>query len=210
MGTVPMAGHQVALNLASFTFMAPLGIAQASAVLVGHSVGRGDPPGARRAAGAGLLLATLLMLVTAAVFLTVPGLLARIYTNEVEVVALAITLIPVAGIFQVVDGLQVVAAGVLRGVADTKSPMIINLLGFWLVGMPVSLYFGFRTPAGPIGLWWGLAAGLGAVAFFLLIRVRHRMGQDLKRIIIDDPRPEPSAAETSPDVETSPEVETPT
>jgi MATE family multidrug resistance protein len=210
MGTVPMAGHQVALNLASFTFMAPLGIAQASAVLVGHSVGRGDPPGARRAAGAGLLLATLLMLVTAAVFLTVPGLLARIYTNEVEVIALAITLIPVAGIFQVVDGLQVVAAGVLRGVADTKSPMIINLLGFWLVGMPVSLYFGFRTPAGPIGLWWGLAAGLGAVAFFLLIRVRHRMGQDLKRIIIDDPRPEPSAAETSPDVETSPEVETPT
>ena len=102
------------------------------------------------------------------------------------VLALAASLIPVAGIFQVVDGLQVVESGVLRGVGDTKSPMVINLLGFWLVGMPISLYFGFRTSAGPIGLWWGLAAGLGAVAFFLLIRVRHRMGLDLHRIVIDD------------------------
>ena len=186
LGTVAMAGHQVALNLASFTFMAPVGIAQASAVMVGRAIGREDPFAARRAAGAGILLAAGFMTITASLFLTLPELLARIYTTDIAVLALAATLIPVAGIFQVVDGLQVVEAGVLRGVGDTKSPMVINLLGFWLVGMPISLYLGFRTSAGPIGLWWGLAAGLGAVAFFLLIRVRHRMGLDLRRIIIDD------------------------
>jgi MATE family multidrug resistance protein len=92
----------------------------------------------------------------------------------------------VAGIFQVFDGLQVVASGVLRGVGDTRSPMILNLLGFWCLGMPVSLWLGFRTSAGPVGLWWGLVVGLAAVAFLLLIRVRKRMGRDLRRIVIDE------------------------
>jgi MATE family multidrug resistance protein len=193
LGTMAMAGHQVALNLASFTFMVPVGISQASAVLVGRAIGREDPAGARRAAGGGVLLAVVFMTATALLFLTLPHLLARIYTDEVAVLALAVTLIPVAGIFQVVDGLQVVAAGVLRGIGDTKSPMIVNVLGFWLVGMPVSLYLGFRTPAGPVGLWWGLAAGLGAVSVLLLIRVRHRMGRDLQRIVIDDEHPGPLA-----------------
>ena len=95
-------------------------------------------------------------------------------------------LIPIAGIFQVFDGLQVVAAGVLRGVGDTRAPMVVNLLGFWLIGMPVSLYLGFRTGAGPVGLWWGLVAGLAAVAVFLLVRVRVRLGRELRRVVIDE------------------------
>lgn len=186
LGTVAMAGHQVALNLASLAFMAPLGIAQASAVMVGRAIGREDPAGARRSAGGGILLATGFMTLTAALFLTIPELLARVYTDEVAVLALAASLIPVAGVFQVVDGLQVVEAGVLRGVGDTHSPMVINLLGFWLVGLPISVFLGFKTAAGPVGLWWGLAFGLGAVALLLLARVRHRMGRDLRRVIIDD------------------------
>jgi len=186
LGTVAMAGHQVALNLASLTFMVPLGISQATAVRVGQGVGRGDPPGARRAAGAGLALGMAFMAGAAALFLLVPEALARVYSGEVEVVALAATLIPLAGVFQVFDGIQVVSTGVLRGVADTRSPMIVNLLGFWCIGMPVSAWLGFRTDAGPVGLWWGLVLGLAAVAVILLFRIRSRMGADLRRIVIED------------------------
>jgi MATE family multidrug resistance protein len=185
LGTVAMAGHQVALNLASLTFMVPLGISQATAVLVGQGVGREDPPGARRAAGAGLLLGLVFMTVTAMIFLFSPSLLARIYTGEAAVLALAVALIPLAGVFQVFDGLQVVASGVLRGIGDTRSPMLLNLLGFWCIGMPVGLWLGFGTPMGPRGLWWGLVLGLAAVSLLLLVRVRVRMGQELRRIDMD-------------------------
>lgn len=186
LGTVAMAGHQVALNLASVTFMVPLGISQATAVLVGHGVGRGDPTGARRAAGAGLMLGMTFMAATAVVFLLLPDALARVYSGEASVVALAVTLIPLAGIFQVFDGLQVVASGVLRGVGDTRSPMLLNLLGFWCIGMPVGLWLGFGLSMGPRGLWWGLVLGLAAVGILLLLRVRSRLVRDLPRITIDE------------------------
>ena len=100
--------------------------------------------------------------------------------------ALAALLIPLAGVFQIFDGLQVVSSGVLRGVGDTRSPMIVNLLGFWCLGMPVSAWLGFRTGLGPVGLWWGLVVGLAAVALFLLFRIRSHMGTDLRRIVIDE------------------------
>jgi len=186
LGTVAMAGHQVALNLASLTFMVPLGISQAAAVRVGQGVGREDASGARRAAGAGLLLGVSVMTLTAVIFLLFPEGLALIYTDQAEVVALAALLIPLAGVFQIFDGLQVVSSGVLRGVGDTRSPMIVNLLGFWCLGMPVSAWLGFRTGLGPMGLWWGLVVGLGAVAVFLLFRIRAHMGTDLRRIVIDE------------------------
>jgi len=186
LGTVAMAGHQVALNLASLTFMVPLGISQATAVLVGQGVGRDDPSAARRAAGAGLLLGVVFMTSTAVGFLFFPELLARAYSSDREVLRLAVTLIPLAGVFQVFDGLQVVGSGVLRGIGDTRSPMVLNLLGFWCVGMPVGVWLGFGTPLGPRGLWWGLVLGLATVSVLLLYRVRSRMGRDLPRIIIDE------------------------
>lgn len=186
LGTVAMAGHQVAINLASLTFMVPLGVAQATTVLVGRAVGRGDPPGARRSAGAGLLVGGLFMTGTAAFFLLAPGPLARIYTGEAGVLEVAVALIPVAGLFQVFDGLQVVATAVLRGVGDTRAPMVIHVAGFWLVGFPVSLLVGFRLGGGPVGLWWGLVAGLGAVALLLLGRVRRRFSGELTRLVIDE------------------------
>jgi MATE family multidrug resistance protein len=186
LGTVPMAGHQVALNLASLTFMVPLGISQATAVLVGQGVGRGDPPGARRSAGAGLLLGMGFMATTAILFLTLSGPLARLYSDDPDVLALAMGLIPLAGIFQVFDGLQVVSSGVLRGVGDTRAPMLLNLLGFWCIGMPVGLWLGFGASMGPRGLWWGLVLGLATVGTLLLSRVRNRMGGDLPRILIDE------------------------
>ena len=142
--------------------------------------------GAGRAGGAGLLLGVSFMMITAVLFLTFPEFFALIYSDEAEVVALATVLIPLAGVFQIFDGLQVVSSGVLRGVGDTRSPMVINLLGFWCLGMPLSVWLGFRTEAGPAGLWWGLVLGLAAVAVILLFRIRARMGTDLRRIVIDE------------------------
>ncbi len=186
MGTIPMASHQVALNLASLTFMVPLGVAQAGTVLVGQAVGRGDAPGARRAAGGALLLGVGFMGLTAVLFLVAPGPLARAYSADAPVVALAAVLIPIAGVFQVFDGMQVVALGVLRGVGDTRFPMVLNLVGFWGVGLPVSAALGFRSALGPRGVWIGLALGIGLVALLLLARVRSRFGRELRRVVLDD------------------------
>jgi MATE family multidrug resistance protein len=175
----------VALNLASLTFMVPLGVSTAAAVLVGHAVGRGDAAEARRAAGAALLCGVGFMVASAAVMLTLPGPLARLYTTDAAVAALAASLIPIAGVFQVFDGIQVVSIGILRGVADTRTPMLVNVLGFWLVGLPVSAALGFATAAGPRGLWWGLTAGLVLVALVLLWRARRRLAGDVRRVVID-------------------------
>lgn len=186
MGANAMAGHQVAINLASLTFMVPLGISQATAVLVGQGVGRADPAGARRAAGAGLVLGTGFMTITALLFLLFPDFFALIYTDELEVAVLAALLLPLAGVFQIFDGVQVVASGVLRGIGDTRSPMLVNLLGFWCIGMPVSAWLGFHKGLGPVGLWWGLVLALAVVAVVLLFRIRSRMGAELRRIVIED------------------------
>ena len=181
LGTSALAGHQIALNLAAFAFMIPLGISQAAAVLVGRAIGRGRADEARRCAGAAILVCTAVMGVTGAVFLTLPGPLAGQFTTQAEVAAVAVVLIPVAGMFQLFDGLQVVCAGVLRGAADTLRPMIYNVLGFWAFGLPVSLVLGFRMGLGPVGLWWGLAAALGAVSVLLLGRLWRRFRGPLER-----------------------------
>jgi MATE family multidrug resistance protein len=186
MGTVAVASHQVALQLAALTFMIPVGVAQATSVLVGQSVGRGDPPSARRSAGAGLVVGTAFMTVTALMFLTVPETLATFFSRDTQVIATAVLLLPIAGVFQIVDGWQVVAAGALRGVADTRVPMILNLVGFWLVGLPACVALGFWADMGPRGVWWGLALGLGVVALLLLHRIRRRFGRELRRLLIDE------------------------
>jgi MATE family multidrug resistance protein len=186
MGTRELAGHQVALNLASLTFMVPLGVSAAAAVLVGHAVGRGDAADARRAAAAGLVCGVGFMAASAAVMLAVPAALASLYTNDAAVAAMAASLIPIAGMFQVFDGIQVVSIGILRGVADTRTPMIVAIVGFWLVALPVSAALGFGAGGGPEGLWWGLTAGLVVVAGILSWRVRRRLARDVARLIIDE------------------------
>jgi MATE family multidrug resistance protein len=192
LGTVQMAAHQVAINLASLTFMVPLGVGGATAVLVGQAIGRGDPADARRAAIASLITGVTFMAGSAVVMLTIPGALASIYTRDLPVLALAAALIPIAGLFQVFDGIQVVAMGALRGVGDTRVPMLLSLFGFWLVGLPLSVYLGFAAGAGPLGIWWGLVAGLAAVAVMLLFRMRHRFRGPLHRIAVEDIEAAPS------------------
>jgi MATE family, multidrug efflux pump len=184
-GTAAIAGHQVALNLAALTFMVPLGIGGAAAVLVGRAIGAGDAGAARRMAGAGLLAGVSFMSVTAVAFWLAPGLFGRFYTHDPAVLAVAGSLIPLAGLFQVFDGTQAVSLGVLRGANDTRVPVLINLLGYWMLGLPVSLFLGFRLGWGPRGLWWGLVIGLVVVALILLVRVRRRLGQQLQRVLLE-------------------------
>jgi MATE family multidrug resistance protein len=187
MGTHQMAGHQVAINLAALTFMVPLGVGDAASVLVGQAVGRGDPEGTRGASRAAFACGITFMSVTALIFLTLPEQLAYLYSRDIEVLSVAAALIPIAGVFQVFDGTQVVAGGVLRGLGDTRAPMIANFLGYWLVGIPVSIYLGFYAGLGPAGLWWGLVLGLALVGTSLLLRVRSRLARRQSRVLIDTP-----------------------
>src|SRR5690606_4572203 len=108
------------------------------------------------------------------------------YTDEPSVLALAVVLLPIAGVFQIFDGLQVVALGLLRGLGDTRVPMLINVVAFWVVAIPVSLWLGFGLDRGAAGLWWGLVVGLAVVAVTLVLRLRHRERRDLVRVVIDD------------------------
>ncbi len=186
LGTLQMAAHQIAINLASFTFMVPLGVSAATAVLVGQAIGAGDEARARRSAVAGLACGTAFMCLSALVFRLFPEPLARAYTNDAAVIALTATLIPIAGVFQVFDGIQAVAAGVLRGIGDTHSPAVINVVGFWLIGLPVCWALAFRFGGGAIGLWWGIVVGLGTVALILLVRVRMRLARAMLRVKIDE------------------------
>lgn len=198
-GTTAVAGHQVAINLASMTFMVPLGIGAATAVVVGQRVGAGDDGAARRAAAAGLICGVGFMTLSAAVFLTMPHALASIYTNDQAVLALGAALIPIAGVFQVFDGLQVVSLGALRGIADTRTPMLIALLGYWVLGMPIGAWLAFRAGMGPQGVWWGSVVGLASVALLLVWRVRNRFSRHMSRVAVEPAaEPDPAAAAASP------------
>jgi multidrug resistance protein, MATE family len=185
LGTREMAAHQIAINLASLTFMVPLGLGAAAAVRVGHAVGAGDAHGARERARTALVCGVGFMACACIVMLVFPAAIASLYTTDVSVALLAATLIPIAGVFQVFDGVQAVSAGVLRGLGDTRAPFLINLAGFWLAGFPVSIALGLYTPLGARGLWWGLVAGLVVVAFLLLARVRSRLHLPLQRTTLE-------------------------
>lgn len=174
LGSRELAAHQIALNLASLAFMVPLGISGAAATRVGNAIGRGEVAAARRSAFVCLAFGATVMSFSGLVFFFAPELLSRLYTNEVDIIALAVQLIPIAALFQVFDGLQVVGAGVLRGTADTRFAAIIALIGYWFLGLPLGVFLAFRQGLGPQGLWLGLSAGLASVAVLFIWRIRHR------------------------------------
>jgi MATE family multidrug resistance protein len=184
-GAVQVASHQIAINLAALTFMVPLGVSAAAAVRVGNAVGAGDAPRSRAAARLSYYLGAGFMMCTAVIFLVVPRPLAALFTEDPALIRLAAMLLPIAGVFQVFDGLQAVGAGVLRGLGDTRVPLVAMLSGYWVIGLPVSLFLGFRTALGPQGLWWGFVAGLASVSVFLLWRVVVLFRRGVSRITID-------------------------
>ena len=170
LGARTSAAHQIALGLASFTFMGVLGISSATAVRVGRAIGAGDEKGPRRAGLVGLGLAALYMGVCAAVFVTFARPLAAIFSPDPAVQDIAEGLIRIAAAFQLADGIQGVAGGALRGAADTKFASWANVACHWGVGLPLALLWGFMMKRGATGLWWGLSSGLIVVAMVLTAR----------------------------------------
>ena len=172
---VELATHTIVFNYASLTFMVPLGVSAAAAVSVGHAVGAGDGARARRAGWLALGLGTAFMLLAAAAYLAVPGPLIALYTSNPEVLALGRRLLWVVAAFEVFDGAQVVSTGALRGLGETRVPMLANLAGYWVLGLPLGLTLCFVLGWGIYGLWMGLLVALAAISSTLVARWRHRL-----------------------------------
>lgn len=170
-----LAAHQIAINLAAFTFMVPLGVASAGAVRVGHAIGRRNKADALHAGWTALLFGTLFMSCAAAAFLLIPRQLIGAFTLDARVLEIGTTLLFVAAIFQLFDGVQGVATGVLRGLGDTRTPMLWNLAGHWFVGLPLGYVLCFHLGFGVIGLWWGLSSGLMICGVALLFTWHSRI-----------------------------------
>ncbi|HWX55684.1 MAG TPA: MATE family efflux transporter [Verrucomicrobiae bacterium] len=169
LGAVTLAAHQIALNVASFTYMVPLGIGSAAAVRVGHAVGAGDIHGARRAGWMALLLGAAFMSCAAVVLVTFPAYIARVYTPNETVIRAGVTLLLVAAVFQLFDGFQVVATGALRGAGNTRIPMLANLIGYWAIGLPLGALLCFTLKLGAVGMWVGLCLALVLIGSVLVL-----------------------------------------
>ncbi len=174
-GTLELAAHGIALQLASISFMIPLGLASAATVRVGTAFGRHDAANLERAARISLIVAGVISCTAAMLFWVAPGLLIGLYLdmrqpNAQAVLQAAIPLLAVAAAFQIVDSLQVTASGILRGMKDTRIPMFIAVASYWLVGMPVAYGLAFVAGWKGVGVWWGLAGGLLVAAILMSAR----------------------------------------
>ncbi|MBV0892457.1 MATE family efflux transporter [Paracoccus sp. Z118] len=174
-GTDALAAHGIALQISSLTFMVHLGISNAATIRAGTARGHGDPAGLRGAALAAILLSGVFAVLTMAMFLAIPKTLAGLYLSTSDprtpvIVGLAAVLMIYAAAFQVVDALQAVALGLLRGVQDTRVPMVLAVISYWLIGLPAAWLLAFPLGMGPPGLWAGLVVGLTAAAGLLLRR----------------------------------------
>jgi MATE family multidrug resistance protein len=183
LGEAELAAHAIAIQIAAITFMTPLGIAQAATVRVGIAYGAGDALGVARAGWSAFILGTSFMVLTATLLITLPQFLIGIFIDvslpaNVPVLALGVSFITVAALFQIVDGAQVLAAGMLRGLHDTRMPMWYAAIGYWGFGLPLSAYLSQVTPLRGVGVWIGLAAGLAAVSLLMVQRWlrRERLG----------------------------------
>ena len=180
-----LGGHQIALQLASLSFMVPLGLGMAASVRVGWATGRGDHAAVVRAVQAALCAAIVVMTGFMLLFLLAPAWLAGWMTTQPRHLAMAVALIPIAGVFQIGDGIQVVAIGCLRGLGDVRSPVVANAIGFWVLGLPLGCWLGFSLAHGPAGFWWGLVLGLFVVAAGLLWVLRWRLQRRIERLAVD-------------------------
>jgi len=174
---ISSASHQIALNLAGVAFMVPLGLGSAGAVRVGHAVGARDPARASAAGWTAILLAASFMLVAALTFVVLPRQLIGLFTTDPDVLSVGTSLLLLAAIFQLFDGIQGVITGTLRGIGDTRTPMVVNLIAHWLVGLPTGYLLCFVLGWGVYGLWVGLSLGLivtGVILFYVwVIKIRH-------------------------------------
>lgn len=174
LGAAAVAAHTVTLNLAAFSFMMPLGVSQGACTRVGNLLGAGAPADAARAAWVAIGLGAFVMACAALVFVLGRDVIPLLYTSDPAVVALAASILPIAAAFQIFDGVQVVAAGVLRGMGDTRPAALFNLAGYWLLALPLAGWLVHGLGHGLSAIWWSLCLGLGVVAVALLLFVRLR------------------------------------
>lgn len=175
LGPGPLAAHSIVVAISSWTFMIPLGVSFAAVTRVGNLVGARDFSGAQRASWVALALGGGVMMVAAVALTLGRRPLSELFTDDPAVVALCAAILPIVAAFQLADGVQVVASGVLRGMGRTIPAALIMLIGFYGVALPLAWWLCFRTGAGLVGIWWGLAAGLATVALLLVLWL-HRRG----------------------------------
>lgn len=173
MGTVQLAAHQIAINMASITYMISLGIAAAATIRVGNQFGQKDYKTMRNAAMTCLIMAIGFMSIAAIIFILGRHFLPTLYIEDIQVINQAAILLIVAGLFQLSDGVQVIALGALRGMSDVKIPTFITLVAYWIIGLPLGYVFGFTLNQGALGVWYGLLAGLTIAAVLLFIRFNN-------------------------------------
>jgi MATE family, multidrug efflux pump len=167
---ISLATHQIAINYASITYMIPLGVSAATSVSVGHAIGAGDKARARRAGWLALGLGTAFMVLAGIIFFIAPRPLIELYTHDPQVLAVGPSLLWIAAAFQVFDGVQTVCTGALRGLGETRAPMIANFVGYWLLGLPLGLILCFILKWGIYGMWIGLTLALIVISTTLLLR----------------------------------------
>ena len=170
LGTTQVAAHAVALNLASLAFMVPLGMSAAASARTGNLLGAGERWQAPGWVAIGLGAAS--MSVSGSLFLLFPHALAHLYSDDPDVIALAAGLLPMAAALGFFDGVQAVSFGVLRGAGDVRVPSLFNVVGYWLVGLPLGAWLAFGAGWGPYGIWAGIVMALFVVASLLVVRVR--------------------------------------
>lgn len=170
LGDIPQAAHNIALNMASITYMIALGISAATMIRVGNQLGKKDYQTMRDAALTSYVMAIAFMSMTGIVFIIARNFLPTLYIDDTEVIKQASMLLIVAGLFQLSDGIQVIGLGALRGMSDVKVPTILTLIAYWGMGLPLGYILGFKLDQGAMGVWYGLLAGLSLAAVLLFIR----------------------------------------
>jgi MATE family multidrug resistance protein len=175
MDEVSLAAHSIALNVVSTTFMVPLGISSAAAVRVGQAVGRKDPRGVALSGWAAVLLGALFMGSAGLSLWLIPRCIVVLYSGDPAVITAGVALLQIAAVFQLFDGFQVVTTGALRGLGDTRTPMLAHLAGYWVIGLPISYVLGFRFGWGARGIWTGLSTALVLIGIGLMLVWRARV-----------------------------------
>ena len=196
LGEIPQAAHGIALQLASITFMVHLGLSNVATIRAGNALGRHDLPHMRRGAYTVTALSVAMALATIVLFVALPEplislFLGRDVTGRDEIMAIGIVLLAMAAIFQLVDGAQVIALGLLRGVQDTAVPMVLAGVSYWAIGIPCSYLFGFVLGWGGVGVWLGLVVGLAFAGVALMMRF---WGTSMPRLVRTEQAPEAARA----------------
>ncbi|WP_194973802.1 MATE family efflux transporter [Aquiflexum lacus] len=175
-----LAAHQIAINLASVSYMMASGLSIAAMVRVGNQLGRNDIKSLREAGFTVFVMVALFMSISAIIFIVFREFLPSLYIDDIEVIKMSATLLIIAGLFQLSDGIQVVGLGALRGMADVRVPTIVTLIAYWVIGLPLGYVFGFVMGMQEVGIWYGLLIGLTVTGILLLFRF-HRLSSRLLR-----------------------------